>query len=661
MGRKVDFGDFDDSMEDPFSPPSRAPARAPARQPPPSRAPTQPSRVPRMTAAATPATPLMPAKASKKKSSKKSSNTAVNKKMVGLGVGGVAAVACIGMFVFRGGSSNGGLPENVLVTGCGLGNRLMTVGNFYEAGADEGVSAGVLWTTGATMAAQWSDLFKTPLPHAVTPDDLKAVNYRWTSTEYAPDPLATKTSATGKVFKSTTGHYAEVAALDDGKFVSLTADVKPRSGGWGGLRAAKAAADLAAGPGTVAVSVGCLARKFGKSPTGPTSFLRTLQPIDEIQALVDNVAAEMQAKKESGACKRVIGLHLRRGDIERATDKRHNEVMTDAMVTAALQTWPANYCFFIATDKHAMIGVVEAAVGAARVFSVKSAAAAAPPSGAEEGVADEAPTALSTAMKLGDMDNRKEKHGMQLAVADMFALGKADEIIAQPTSTYSVTAAWISDSHFTEMTPTFVSQNATCVGIEAGKWGKRNGLHYPVKCWIPAPDGVVETGGDAAPDIGNSGKAVASNPPLPQEEALCASQNGILVMPNGLEGVCCPMTCGSTCGSFGCGKPGGGGGAACCKGKINKIAKACDSMATGTLLTDTGCVMKTSAEWTVGVGGTAMPAAGKALGPPGAPPGAPPRTFGAPPPAFGAPPRAPPVAPPRLAPPVMETGTAQSQ
>lgn len=47
------------------------------------------------------------------------------------------------------------MPTNVLVTGCGLGNRLVTIASFMEAGREMHQETAVIWTLSATMAAPW--------------------------------------------------------------------------------------------------------------------------------------------------------------------------------------------------------------------------------------------------------------------------------------------------------------------------------------------------------------------------------------------------------------------------------------------------------------------------------------------------------------------------
>ena len=267
------------------------------------------------------------------------------------------AVMCFGAFMahLQGGSTNflqaSAFPENVIVPGCGLGNRLMTVANFLESGNEVGASAGVMWAKSNTMAAGWEELFQSPLKQ-VFPEELADKNYRWTSTEYSDNPLAKHTSPSGRESKSSTGHYAEVAGLNEDEFLPQLISVKPKHGGWAGITPAR---DLIRSQGgEVSISVGCLARKFGLSPSNsPDSFLRTLKPVDDIDAVVTDMQTKISQRRTSQGCAEVVGLHLRRGDIERETDKRHNEVFSDEKLAAVLATWPSTTCFFVATVRAA--------------------------------------------------------------------------------------------------------------------------------------------------------------------------------------------------------------------------------------------------------------------------------------------------------------------
>lgn len=521
----------------------------------------------------------------------------------------------------------GPLPSNVLVVGCGLGNRLLAVTAFLDDAGNR--SAGVIWTTSITMAASWSDLFKTPLP-TVVPLQLSAVNYRWTTTEYNANPLAGKTLDSGKVVKSTVGHYAELAGLEDAKFVQQPATAKPNGGGWIGLAPAEAAAHAVGAD--VTVSVGCLARKFGRSPN---NFLKTLQPVDEVQKIVMEVKDKIDQMKETGGCARMVGLHIRRGDIERKNDGRNKDVFSDEQLAATLKTWPADVCFFVATDKHRMVEVVRATVGEARTLSLAA-----------------AESSISSQLN-GDLAGRTEVRGMQMAVADMFALAETSFVYAQPSSTYSVSAAWIGDVPYSEMTLDYAQQEAMCTGVPAGQWGKRGRMHYPVKCWLPLPFGetpaqaeaqaarelvamqpaVAVSGGSATPAIvpgvlpaavvpgvlpaagaaplaGVAAPLAASGLSPPGvtspvaerdskiEAMLCQSKNGILAM-EAIDdtGICCPSMCGAYCAKVGggCGD-GSGGSSACCVGKIKKDGPLCHLTHPGNLET-LGCKMQRVDTW----------------------------------------------------------------
>ena len=283
-----EFDDFDDPFEQPPAPKQRArPTAAPARPKPASRR-SLPPPVPQAAEEEEEERPqrkASSARSPKKAGDKKRKRCAVPARTHMAVMGGVAVVLCVAFFMFKAPSTGTGpsrmgamlislglrgpsFPSNVLVTGCGLGNRLVSVGSFLEAGKEAGQTAGIVWGTSVAMSAQWSELFKTPLPE-VKPAELAKTNYRWTSTEYAKDPLAVRTLANGRSFKSSTGHYAELAGLDDAKFSALPIESKPKVGGWAGLTPANTLTSVA--KGDVSISVGCMARKFG---TTPNSFLQ---------------------------------------------------------------------------------------------------------------------------------------------------------------------------------------------------------------------------------------------------------------------------------------------------------------------------------------------------------------------------------------------------
>jgi hypothetical protein len=180
-------------------------------------------------------------------------------------------------------------------------------------------------------------------------------------------------------------------------------------------------------------------------------------------------------------------------------------------------------------------------------------------------------------------------------VADIFALGKADRIVAQPTSTYSVVSAWIANKPFSEMTGEYSAQPGVCKDVPAGMWGKTTGLHYPVKCWLPLADGVdpatvaAQVQKEDAPTSQEVSPLAESNTQKQEsapQQALCASKGGVLSVSNPAKGICCPAECGERCGGAGCGA--GGTSAACCAGAIRNSAVSC--AAQPDKLTDTGCI-----------------------------------------------------------------------
>eukprot|EP01052_Picozoa_sp_SAG31_P044138 SAG31_NODE_7589_length_1646_cov_1.303167_2_plen_273_part_00 len=212
---------------------------------------------------------------------------------------------------------------------------------------------------------------------------------------------------------------------------------------------------------------------------------------------------------------------------------------------------------------------------------------------------------------------------VKMAVADLFALAKTTSIVAQPVSTFSLVAAWIANIPYANLNTSYPSQSTQCESTPHGRWGRSDGLQYPVRCWLPLADGEIaeddldeqesvevydETeapNDDEALPGADSSKAplAADSPPIPFKDAiksgkeydLCISKGGILTMRSNQEtGICCPAECGPLCGRAGCAQ-GAGGYRACCAGKIRRSANMCHNL-TGNLVAD-GCLMQRASSW----------------------------------------------------------------
>ena len=541
---------------------------------------------------------------------------------------GVAALATVAaaLTIFASSQfyiSSSTFPAHVVVPGCGLGHRLMTIANFVEAGKREGKPTGVLWTPSKTVAASWDDLFTTPLP-AVRREQLLGRNYRWTSTEYVAHPLGTKTIGAGREVKSSTGYYADVIGLSQANFVAMTLEARPARGGWAGLDPASAVVHSAGGD--ISVSVGCSARRFGSTPS---DFLRKLTPASNIALVVDKMSEKIDKKLVEGGgwCSEVVGLHLRRGD---GAARRRADSFSDLQLVAALKTWPEDVCFFVASDRRRMVQVVKDAVGESRVLSY-----------------DYATTALSTLREAIDSSSKAERE-IKMATAEMFALGKTTRIIAQPASTFSLVAAWMANIPFANMSASYDAQEAACTDTPAGKWGRTQGLQYPPKCWLPLAEGEFleedddKEDGEDVPEVYDEtdgaeddqevpSVSVSSESKLPappeappavkpfkdavtdgKEVEMCASKGGILTMRKIWDsGICCPSTCGEICGRAGCAQ-GVGGYKACCAGKIKRTATMCHTHE-GNLVAN-GCLMALAASWGAPGAPSAVPGAPATIG-----------------------------------------------